>query len=185
VSNNLLAAARPDRRIERTKGALLGALLALLADKPWDEVSVQDVCECAGIGRSTFYLHYAHKEALLAAGLSDLQVRLREAGRRQADKPFGFLEALVDHVEEQRQVFRSIIGRRSGQAVQRLFRETVEQLVKDDLASLPAGPEHDLTARFLAAGIVDAVALWIDAPQRMPKAEVVDCLRVASGRVVR
>ena len=83
---------------------------------------MQDTCDSAGIGRPTFYQHHPHKEALLAAGLNGLRGFLRTVAPVGAT-PFAFIDGLVAHVQEQRQVFRSIVGRRSGHAVQRLFRE--------------------------------------------------------------
>jgi AcrR family transcriptional regulator len=183
VSIDMSTAPRRDRRIERTQQALLHALLALLAEEPWDDIAVLDVCERAGIGRSTFYLHYPHKEALLAAGLDGLRARLREhAAASLPGKPFGFLDGLVAHVEEQRRIFQSIIGRRSGHAVQRAFREMIEQLVKEDLAAraLPAR-ERELKARFVAGGIVETLALWVDAPRGQGAPEIAAWLRAASG----
>ena len=47
-----------DRRSLRTRTALRDALLGLIAERGWDEIAVQDLCERANIGRSTFYLHF-------------------------------------------------------------------------------------------------------------------------------
>ena len=38
------------------------ALLALLKGKPYDEISVSELCRCAGISRQTFYSLYQSKE---------------------------------------------------------------------------------------------------------------------------
>ena len=43
-----------DRRSTRTRTALRDALLGLIAERGWDEIAVQDLCERANIGRSTF-----------------------------------------------------------------------------------------------------------------------------------
>lgn len=171
-------ASRPDRRVERTRECLRRALIALLAERPWDEISVQDICERADVGRSTFYLHYEHKEALLAAGLDGLRAYLSGAG---AGTPFGFIDGLVAHVDEQRLVFRSIIGRRSGHTVQRLFRDMIESLVKDDLADsrLPEMERH-LAARYVTGGLVEALALWIDTPSGWTAAQMVAYLQRTS-----
>ncbi len=55
----------PDLRIRRTRGRLSNALVELMRDKPINQITVQEVLEQAGVGRSTFYLHYRDKDDLL------------------------------------------------------------------------------------------------------------------------
>ena len=52
----------PDRRAQRTRESLIHALLALIEEKHYDQISVQDIVEHANVGRSTFYAHYENKE---------------------------------------------------------------------------------------------------------------------------
>jgi AcrR family transcriptional regulator len=56
---------RQDRRSRRTQQALMEALLALLNAKNYDEISINDIVECANVGHSTFYAHYQDKDDLL------------------------------------------------------------------------------------------------------------------------
>ena len=62
------SAAKTDRRIARTRRALRESLSSLVMERGWSAVSVQEICERADIGRSTFYLHYADKDELLLSG---------------------------------------------------------------------------------------------------------------------
>ena len=41
------------------------ALLSLIETKPFDRITVDDIVDKAGIGRSTFYRHFETKEALI------------------------------------------------------------------------------------------------------------------------
>ena len=50
------------------------AFLSLLEKKDFAYITVKEICEAAGVNRSTFYLHY---ETLMFA-LSHLMIRLRE-----------------------------------------------------------------------------------------------------------
>jgi AcrR family transcriptional regulator len=60
---------KPDLRVRRTRDALGTALLKLLFEKPIDDITVQDVLDRAGVGRSTFYLHFSDKDDLLLSQL--------------------------------------------------------------------------------------------------------------------
>lgn len=61
-----------DRRIAKTRKAIFQAFLSLLNEKGYDDMRVQDVIDKADVGRSTFYAHYASKEALLEELCHDL-----------------------------------------------------------------------------------------------------------------
>ncbi len=52
-------------KITRTKHRLSRALLHLLAEKPITAVSIRELCETAGINRTTFYNHYGSQYDLL------------------------------------------------------------------------------------------------------------------------
>lgn len=171
-----------DRRTQRTRRVLRDALLSLLVEKSWDELSVQDICARADIGRSTFYLHFPCKEELLNGSLDDLRSALKasaEAGAMaQAARPLGFLRGLLDHLHEQRRLCRSIFGRRSAHAVQVRFREMVAKLVADDLAALaPADWKREAAVHYLSGALVELLAWWIDGWPIRPVDEVEEFYR--------
>jgi AcrR family transcriptional regulator len=60
---------KPDERIRRTHQRLGSALVQLMAEKPIDDITVQDVLDRASVGRSTFYLHFRDKNDLLLSQL--------------------------------------------------------------------------------------------------------------------
>lgn len=64
-----VARRRTDLRVRRTRDALGTALLKLLMEKPIRDITVQDVLDRAGVGRSTFYLHFRDKDDLLLTQL--------------------------------------------------------------------------------------------------------------------
>ena len=57
-----------DRRTRKTRLQLRSALLGLLKEKRYEEISVQDIIERADVARSTFYVHYVDKDDLLTGG---------------------------------------------------------------------------------------------------------------------
>ena len=56
---------KKDRRTRKTRQLLRDTLLALLKEKRYEEISVQDIIERADVARSTFYVHYVDKDDLL------------------------------------------------------------------------------------------------------------------------
>ena len=57
--------AKPDRRTERTRAALMSAFVGVLLAEGYETLTVEQVCERANVGRSTFYMHYTGKEDIL------------------------------------------------------------------------------------------------------------------------
>ncbi|MGH2459225.1 MAG: TetR/AcrR family transcriptional regulator [Chloroflexota bacterium] len=53
-----------DRRVRRTRKLLQDAFLALIAEKSFQSISVQDIARRADVNRATFYAHFADKYAL-------------------------------------------------------------------------------------------------------------------------
>jgi AcrR family transcriptional regulator len=61
-----------DPRVKRTRGLILQSFENLLAEKPFESISVQDVTDKAQINRATFYAHFQDKYTLLDHSISKL-----------------------------------------------------------------------------------------------------------------
>ena len=53
-----------DRRKQRSRNLIKDAFLSLLMDKPFHDITIQEIADAADVGRATFYLHYRSKEEL-------------------------------------------------------------------------------------------------------------------------
>lgn len=153
-----------DRRVRRTQRQLREALVSLILERGWDAVTVRDVTERADVGRSTFYVHYADKEALLVSGFDELHAEMAALGR-DAKVPFAFAEPLLSHAVENERVFKAVVGRQSGQQVQWRFREVVVTALTHELSVLkvPAAVRAT-TAHFLAGGFLELLAELLESP---------------------
>ena len=69
-------------RRESVRAALCDALLELVEQMPFKEISVDDVTRAAGIKRSAFYVHFSDKQDLLIATAEETA----EALYREADR---------------------------------------------------------------------------------------------------
>jgi len=55
---------RVQRRVARTKAAIEDAFVALVLERGYDRVAVEDITDRADLARATFYAHYPNKEAV-------------------------------------------------------------------------------------------------------------------------
>lgn len=60
-----------DPRIRRTRAALRDALATLLRDRSFDDITLHEIAEAAGLNRATIYKHHPDKFALLDAWIAD------------------------------------------------------------------------------------------------------------------
>jgi AcrR family transcriptional regulator len=72
MSTNPTYEEKVDPRVRRTRAMLGQALSDVLAEKNFQSISVQDITGKAGVNRTTFYLHFADKFALLDYNISHL-----------------------------------------------------------------------------------------------------------------
>jgi AcrR family transcriptional regulator len=57
--------AKVDRRILKTQESLKKAVIELMTEKSFDDITIQDIADRANINRGTIYLHYQDKYDLL------------------------------------------------------------------------------------------------------------------------
>jgi AcrR family transcriptional regulator len=172
-----------DRRVLRTRRMLRDALIALIAEHGWDRVSVQDVCDRADVGRSTFYTHFADKEELLLGGFEDLRKMLR-AQRSPDGRRLAFVGGLIEHAREHAQLFRAIVGKRAGHAVEKRFRQTVTTLVRDDLDGHLPSRALEVTTRYVSGALVELLTFWIDTRSALSPDELEDVFRRLTAPVL-
>ncbi len=99
-----------DKRILRSRKALLRALPHILSEKPLENVTVREIAEVAGINRKTFYAHYATPTELhldlaneIANGI------IRRMSDRPEPHPADFVAAMAKMAREFSEEFTSFI----------------------------------------------------------------------------
>jgi AcrR family transcriptional regulator len=177
-------AKRRDRRVERTEQLLRGALVALVREKGFEALTVQEIIDRANVGRATFYAHFDKKDDLLASGFEDLRAALRarqrEAfarGRTIEDRVFGFSRDVFAHTNAHREVFRAMVGKRSGAIVERLLHKLLIELLREDVTAAVGGTrsrdvQAEALVQFLAGALFGLLMWWIDGRQRVSEAEI-------------
>lgn len=69
---------KQDKRVLKSKKAIRDALISLLKEKNFSEITIQDIANRAQISRSTFYDHYGDKYLLLESLYQEIIDRFRE-----------------------------------------------------------------------------------------------------------
>jgi AcrR family transcriptional regulator len=162
-----------DARQVRSRNALTGALLELLEEKPFDQLTIREISARAGTGYATFFRHYATKEALLSDVASDEIADLLERTAPVLHAPHGLDSALAlcRHVGEHRNLWVALL---TGGAASILRDEFIRQArdlprtVSDAQGWLPA----DLGVIYGAGSTIDLLAWWLGQDAAMPAEDI-------------
>ena len=110
-----------DRRIQKTMNLLHEALGALIREKPYDEIVVQEILDRANVGRSTLYMHFRDKDELLVSGIRDMLGSVHSPVEAQpSGKPYErivrFTLPVFQHIHQHRHTGTAMMGMR-GRAI--------------------------------------------------------------------
>jgi AcrR family transcriptional regulator len=136
-----------DRRSLRTRQALRNALLALIKEKGFEAVSVEEITERANLGRATFYLHYQDKEDLLLDEfreiasnrvelLSEIPVSIWKLNKDSLELSAGRapvmpLLSVFEHAAQNAELYRILLRGQSSQRIGGQIREIIAQSIHE------------------------------------------------------
>jgi AcrR family transcriptional regulator len=167
-----------DRRVARTRALLQDALITLVPERGYAPITVEDICEKANIGRSTFYTHYAGKEELRSATI-DEHLRLlgtlqRSAQPETSDRLFEFSRPMFEHAHALRSLHRALLAS-SGDTIHDKFRERIRRAVRSELIEKrigEAGVSLEVAVQFISGAFLAVLAWWIAADTSLSPAQV-------------
>ncbi|MDR1796003.1 MAG: TetR/AcrR family transcriptional regulator [Clostridiales Family XIII bacterium] len=74
-----------NRKVRYTKAALREAFIGLLKQRPWEKITVTEICAAADVSRGTFYLHFKDPRDLLDHIEDGMLATLEKSMRARAE----------------------------------------------------------------------------------------------------
>lgn len=158
----------PDRRIQRTRQLLLNSLIELILEKGYEAITVQNIIDRANVGRSTFYSHFQDKEDLLLSGFESLGDVFENFFNQTSPEAtsWSFSMALFQHAEEQRPVFKALLGKRAGVVVLNRIQKTLITLLKKHFQTLFSKKKQpipmDIFVQYFVSTFLGLLTWWLD-----------------------
>jgi|SRR5208283_4012306 len=158
--------ANRDRRVLRTRQQLDSAFVELLHRRSYGNIRVSDITRKAGVGRATFYAHYASKDDLLMSQFRRIVAPMLIATPRDACP----LDAthFFAHVTGSARIYKALMGSEAGKAP-RILRECIEQRVRQSLGagdaqlgSVSADVRPTIISRFVATSLLAVIECSIE-----------------------
>jgi AcrR family transcriptional regulator len=160
---------KTDERVRRTHERLGSALVALIQEKPIDEVTVQEVLDRAAVGRSTFYLHFRDKNDLLLSQLEkflEMMSTSLSVRKEQSHRVVPVAEMFA-HIGSQKKMYRALAdsGRLNDffDLAQGYFARGIERrLLESGRTSKLSQQELPARASALAGSLLALLRWWLD-----------------------
>jgi len=182
-----------DRRVRRTRSALRGALIGLMAERGYEGVTVQDVIDRADVGRSTFYAHYTDKADLLDDLLAQLRDQLLPASSDDAPdprRPLRFSLEMFRHVRDERMLLRGLLGPTGTSPVIGQIEGMLAGVVGGELHGIAAAAGSpriplDLVAASVVASFIATLRWWVDTDFELSPEQIDACYQAMVAPGVR
>ncbi|MEV4312714.1 TetR/AcrR family transcriptional regulator [Actinocrispum sp. NPDC049592] len=166
-----------DRRVRRTRERLQEALVALVLEKSYQKVTVQDILDRADVGRSTFYTHYQSKDDLLLSGYDDVRVAFLAEAQRVPDDILGPMRALFHSVKKQRALYEAMVL--GHELAIRPIRDQLNTILFEHLRPRLTVSDEELSAIvvFLFSGMNGLITWWMVTKARCSADEMYERFR--------
>ena len=165
-----VSTSRPDRRQRKSRAALQQALVRLIAEKPYDEITIEDVTETADVARATFYAHYKDRTALLTEAIQelirDLTVHVAEVTPRSRPvwSPVG-VAAVFQHAAEHRHIYLLVLRGEGGPLPRKQLIDAFEVTATEIFTALAEANNREprVPIPFLSKAYVGAAVATLEA----------------------
>ena len=170
---------KTDRRILRTRDALGDALVALMHEKNFDDITVQHVLDRAGVGRATFYAHYRDKEDLFMSDVEEFFTMAASVLKRHNanKKRLAPIKELFSHLRDVREFYLALVASGKANDVRELGRGIFARSIDERLeaASVPMDPlQRSAQACALAGSMFALLDWWMDKGMKTDPQELDD-----------
>jgi AcrR family transcriptional regulator len=169
-----------DRRVARTRAMLQQAHISLILEKGYEATTVEDICDAANVGRSTFYAHYTSKDDLRRSGLENLR-RLLVDRQNEAlatagdirDRSLSFSLTMFEHARDHIDLYRALVGGRGGAVALGAIRQILSDLVRNELAAIGNQKSADVITRelvvqYVVGAFMAVMTWWLDGGAKLP-----------------
>jgi AcrR family transcriptional regulator len=153
-----------DRRIGKTQEALKNAVFALMAEKNFDDITIQDLSDRANVSRGTIYLHYMDKYDLLDKLIETHIEELRE--RCEAAAELDFISGSLiwtEYFESNYSFFSMMLASKGAPYFRNRFVDFLLEEFRDEVDITKGknlGLNKDVIVRFVASAYVGVVEWW-------------------------
>ncbi|PCS00870.1 TetR/AcrR family transcriptional regulator [Lactococcus fujiensis] len=170
-----------DPRKDKTKIALRNAMISLLQEKPFDQISTTELVKTAGVSRSGFYTHYQDKYDMIEA----YQRTLFNTIQYVFEKNNGNLHAtLLETYEflERNKIYAALLSENGSKEIHQFILQKLKDLLADSI--FPHNPRHHDVGKlgaiygstYFANAVFGVTQAWIRRNNKETPAQITELL---------
>ncbi|WAH41414.1 TetR/AcrR family transcriptional regulator [Alicyclobacillus fastidiosus] len=164
--------AKVDRRILKSQEAIKKSVLELMAEKSFDDITIQDIADRANVNRGTIYLHYTDKFDLLDRIVEEHISKLRELCQSASEMTFKEGNYVwFEYFASNYLFFSTMLTTKSAAYFRSRFLDLVvqEYRVEFDVSEgINQGLNEEMLLQFFGAAVVGAVEWWFKNGMPLP-----------------
>lgn len=165
-------AIKEDLRVRKTKKALSDSFFELLSEKPFDEITINELCDRAGVRRATFYKHYTDKFNFFTSYIKSLRCRF-DTLIWKSEKPdttskyyVTYAKRLISFISENEAVVDNLIKSDLISTclcalISQNYIDTKERLDRSVNAGMTLCAPTDVVAQMCAGGVATIIYSWL------------------------
>jgi AcrR family transcriptional regulator len=161
-----------DPRVAKTRETLGDALVALMLERPFEQITVKQVLSRAGVGRTTFYEHFRNKDDLFQSDVADFLQWIASLLTRTGAEPrrIAPVEELFVHLSDQRDFHDALVAAGKVDEVRAAGAQCFARLRAAGVTM--ASADLRATSQLLAGGLFSLLDWWIRDGMRIPPTEM-------------
>ncbi|WP_145147787.1 TetR/AcrR family transcriptional regulator [Paenibacillus xylanexedens] len=161
-----------DRRVIKSQDAIKKAVLELMAEKIFEEITIRDISDRANVNRGTIYLHYMDKYDLLDKIIEEHIGNLRDLCHAASEMSFQEGNYVwFEYFANNHLFFSTMLNTKSATYFHSRFIDLIVQEYKievDTTEGKNKGMDDEVILQFLAAAVVGSVEWWFKNGMTIP-----------------
>lgn len=161
-----------DRRIAKSQEAIKSAVIELMSEKSFDDITIRDIADRANVNRGTIYLHYSDKYDLLDKMIEEHMDNLRELCQSAADLTFQEGNYVwYEYFENHYLFFSTMLASKGAPYFRSRFLDLVIEEFRDEVETtegINQGLSEDVVLQFFSSATVGAVEWWFKNEMPLP-----------------
>jgi len=167
-----------DRRVQKSRQAIRDAFVALMKEKDFDHITVQDIAERANVSRKTFYLHFLDKYDLLDRVMEDAIREMDEFGQCVCELDWvPATEQCFQYLADRYDFFGTMLTQAGAPYFRRRYVESCKVSFTREIRRVVGRdplPEEDAILQFVVNAYVGTVEWWLQEGMPYPPRVMAD-----------
>lgn len=180
---------KPNQRVALTKQLIYKSFLTLLKKKSIRQISVRELCEEAGINRTTFYNHYGSQYDVMAEiadnYLNKISRMLESADVQDQESVQSRVALVLQYMQDELELSALLLNNNidEGFAARLFSLPKIEDMLLAALAGIHDEKVKAATVAFAIYGGYKVLQDWINDAERIPPSQEAELLLELAGKV--